>query len=476
MKWSIFIALSCLINLVTSAATWHIGPNRLYKTCDQVTALIADGDSVLIDAGLYIDVKQVTWRKNYLYIGGFQGKPRLEAGAKIANDASNGKGIFVIAGTNCIIENIEFANAKVMDNNGAGIRQEGANVIVRHCVFTANEMGLLCGVIADCKITMEHNIFQNNGSTANPGYQHNVYIGHIDTFLFQYNESIDAIAEGHELKSRAKFNFILYNRIANYQTEDSRTIDLPNGGVSIIMGNIIEQGINSANNNIIGYGLEGLSNPVAHELYLVNNTIINKKSKGNYIQIQNGTTRLFLKNNVMAGANTGGLIIGNATLLDSANNVYYPNINDCGFIDPNTYNYQLQSNSALIDRGVSINNVVSGIRLTPDYIYSDKANFKKRKQQNNMDIGAYEFIINTNQKEFPPNKLSIYPNPCNDYIQIHNATNSDQVLVFYNTNGNEIMRHTITASCNNLSIDISHFYSGIYYMSNSGKKIILQKN
>ena len=220
------------------ATIWYVGPNRNYKTCKGVQALVKNGDTVSIAEAVYRDVVQVSWTADQLYILGEGNGPRLEAGTNIANDQSNGKGIFVVRGKNCIIENIEFANAKVIDHNGAGIRQEGANVLVKNCRFVGNEMGLLCGVIASCTIIMEHNVFENNGSPSNPGYQHNVYIGHIDTFIFRYNYSKDAIAEGHELKSRAKYNIILYNRISNENTVDSRTIDLPNGGTSIIMGNI----------------------------------------------------------------------------------------------------------------------------------------------------------------------------------------------------------------------------------------------
>ncbi|MBK6838284.1 MAG: hypothetical protein IPG90_08395 [Bacteroidetes bacterium] len=45
----------------------------------------------------------------------------MQAGSIIANDNVNGKGIFVISGSNVRVENIEFANAAVIDMNGAGI-------------------------------------------------------------------------------------------------------------------------------------------------------------------------------------------------------------------------------------------------------------------------------------------------------------------------------------------------------------------
>ena len=104
---------------------------------------MADGDTVSIQAALYDNDKQVTWKKNNLLLKGIGGQPTLKAGSLIANDANNGKGIFVIAGNNTTVENIAFTNAKAKDNNGAGIRQEGSNLIVRHCLFDGNEMGIL---------------------------------------------------------------------------------------------------------------------------------------------------------------------------------------------------------------------------------------------------------------------------------------------------------------------------------------------
>jgi len=160
-------------------------------------------------------------------------------------------------------------------------------------------MGILQGgTIEDCKIVVEFCEFMNGGSPDNPGYQHNIYINHIDSLIFRYNYSHDAIAEGHEFKSRASNNFILYNRISNINSVDSRNIDLPNGGTTVILGNIIEQGQNSANSGIIGFGLEGLVNPEPHNLWICNNTIVNKKNKGNFINVA-GIDTLFMKNNII---------------------------------------------------------------------------------------------------------------------------------------------------------------------------------
>jgi hypothetical protein len=447
MKLFNFIFIS-LMAQNAMATIWYVGPNRNYKTCKEVQALVKNGDTVSIAEAVYRDVAQVSWTTDQLYILGEGKGPRLEAGANIANDQSNGKGIFVVRGKNCIIENIEFANAKVIDHNGAGIRQEGANVLVKNCRFVGNEMGLLCGVIASCTIIMENNLFENNGSPSNPGYQHNVYIGHIDTFIFRYNYSKDAIAEGHELKSRAKYNIILYNRISNENTVDSRTIDLPNGGTSIIMGNIIEQGEPSANTNLFGYGLEGLSNAAPHECYVVNNTFVNKKNRGSFIQCQNGTSLLFAKNNIIAGANTAGFIIGNITRIDSSNN------------------YHLSPNSMAINRGIDIQEKALGISLIPNMEYTYDAKQKVKMLQGQIDIGAFEYQGAVALSDHHENRFELFPNPVNSTLTIRSnlTLNTYSFPVIYNLSGQQCKVDFYKSGGQEFHADLSQIPSGIYIL------------
>lgn len=455
------IFLVFMISQVCYGKIWKIGPTRTYKYCSQVASLVDNGDTIEIDYDVYINDTQVIWKKNNLYIKGVGGRPRLQAGSIIANDMTNGKGIFVINGSNTRVENIEFANAKVIDNNGAGIRQEGANLTVQHCKFINNEMGILCGAIVDCTIIVENSEFLNGGSNLNPGYQHNVYIGHIDTFVFRYNYTYDAIAEGHELKSRANNNFILYNTIANYTTEDSRNIDLPNGGTAIIMGNVIEQGPNSANTNLFGYGKEGLTNSSPHDIWIINNTFVNKKTKGNFIDLNNGTNKLYLKNNILAGAKSGGLITGTAAIIDTSNNIVTDFISDCGFVDPAVGNYHILSSSKAKDKGININEIVSTYQLKPDKMYKDTCEFEIRNVDDKIDIGAFEYYNSSSSNDMNDTKyLNLFPNPASNFIQFDQVIKGHDYRIFiYNINGNLVKYvHLVNKSV----IDISDLPSGQY--------------
>jgi hypothetical protein len=469
-----FIFLFCVTT--SYATTWNVGPSRAYTFCSQVAPLVGHGDTILIDFATYYNDPQVIWNKNNLYIAGIGGRPRLEAGSIIANDMVNGKGIFVISGADVHVHNLEFANAVVQDNNGAGIRQEGPNLWISNCRFIANEMGILAGNIANCKTTIEYSAFVNGGSTFNPGYQHNIYINHIDTLVFRYNFTYDAIAEGHELKSRATHNFILYNRIANETTEDSRTIDLPNGGTSVIVGNIIEQGPLSANSNLVGFGLEGLTNPGPHVLYCTNNTFVNKKSTGSFIQVANGIDTLFVKNNLFAGARTGGLIIGSPVVLDTSHNLVNNVVSSFGFEDEVNYNYHLVSGAAAIDAGVDLTQYVFGYSLQPEFEYVDTCLFQLRIPDAMVDIGAYEYTIplRTNESEFA--YWTISPNPASASFIIHlDEVNIQNAIVWLLTMTGEVILKTPVHTGEN-NVDVSMLPRGIYLvMVGDAKRRSLQK-
>jgi hypothetical protein len=469
----VFIIGVCQISY---AKIWHVGPSRTYTYCHQVASLVQNGDTVYIDFATYLNVPQVIWKSSNLLIKGINGRPRLQAGNTIANDAVNGKGIFVVTGANVKVENIEFANAAVKDMNGAGIRQEGINLWVYRCKFEGNEMGILQGgTIANCKTTVEYCEFLNGGSVANPGYQHNIYINHIDTFIFRYNFSYNAIAEGHELKSRANFNFIAYNTIANYESKDSRNIDIPNGGTSIIMGNIIEQGPNTSNSNMLAYGLEGLTNTAPHHLYIVNNTFVNKHVKGSFIHLAAGTNTLFLKNNILAGAKTGGLIVGNAMTLDSSNNIITDNLGHCGFVDINKYKYQLMKNSMAKDAGIAISTKVFGYHLKPSMTYKDTCHSENRVIQNTIDIGAYEFNdpLRISEAKISPN-IVVYPNPASTHLFVDfTKINNSELVEIYNNKGVLVKKRDMG---DQERMDISDLPTGLYFIQTMSQTFKFIKN
>src|SRR5688500_7569107 len=122
------ILLSGLLAVGTSSARrLEVGPGQAYAMPHLAAAASPDGDTAEIAPGNY-EVEVATWRANDLVLRGSAKYARLKAPITIPN----GKAIWVIQGRNATVENIEFHGAAVPDGNGAGIRQEGDGLTVRH--------------------------------------------------------------------------------------------------------------------------------------------------------------------------------------------------------------------------------------------------------------------------------------------------------------------------------------------------------
>jgi hypothetical protein len=148
------------------------GPTRSLKTPSAASQVAKDGAVIQIDAGLYSG-DTATWRQNNLTIQGLRGMAHLDSAGKIAG----GKAIWVIQGNNTVIESVEFSGTTVPDQKGAGIRQEGINLNLRHCYFHDNQEGILAGDNTASEIWIETTEFARN--CFGDGYYHNQYINHV---------------------------------------------------------------------------------------------------------------------------------------------------------------------------------------------------------------------------------------------------------------------------------------------------------
>jgi hypothetical protein len=405
---------------MSHAKLYEVGPSKAHTLPSQVSVLVSDGDTVAIDAGSYVDC--ATWTKDNLVLKGVGGFAHLR------DKACGGKAIWIIQGKNTTVENIEFSGASVPDQNGAGIRQEGTNLVVRHCYFHDNENGILAGADTASSILIEYSEFANNGY--GDGYSHNMYIGNIGSFTIQYCY-VHHARIGHEIKSRARTNFLLYNRISNEAAGTaSRNIDLPNGGLAVIIGNIIHHGPTAENSNVCGYGLEGMSNPIK-SLYIAGNTFVNERSTGLFINIpSSGVDTLRVVNNVFAGKGT--FLSGRASVLDSTANAIMPDLSQAQFVDNAGYDFHLKDSSPLIDKGTGNPGNAGALSLLPLFEYVHPVAMKPRLNLRAPDIGAFE--NNTSMGcYFPPSarlQFELFqnaPNPFTGKTVIRCAVGSAQM-------------------------------------------------
>lgn len=393
--------------MTAHATTWTVGPGQPYTTPSQVSTLVGDGDTVNIEAGVYpSDVAR--WQANDLVLRGVGGMAHMESNGM----AWGGKAIWVIQGDRTTVEWIGFSECSVPDQNGAGIRQEGHDLTVRHCWFHDNEDGILAGEIHPSTIRIEYSEFGHNGF--GDGYSHNVYIGHVDSLIFRFNYSHHADV-GHELKSRAWVNVIEYNRFSNESDGTaSREIDLPNGGQAYLIGNVVQQGPLSENSNLVGFGMEGLSNPGPHELYAVNNTLVNEKTLGSFFQMP---AEAYFKawNNIVAGG--GNFMSAWPTSVDTLANVRSTSIAAVGFLNAAGYDYHIDDSSPAHQAGYPAGLANSGYPLVALWEYAHPTDGLLRCQHATLDAGAFE-TCSTGMPGREHVALWLHPNPARDQVTV----------------------------------------------------------
>lgn len=359
-----------LIGLLLLTANIEVGPTRTLTLPSQAAAMANDGDTILIDAGLYPGDAAI-WRANNLTIRGVGGRAHLRADGA----AAQGKAIWVITGQNTTVESIEFSGATVPDMNGAGIRQEGPNLIVRDCYFHDNEDGILTGENLNSDILVESSIFDHNG--AGDGFSHNMYIGHVRSFTLRGSYTHDARV-GHLIKSRANLSIIEGNRITEEAGADaSMEAEFPNGGTVIVVGNFIVQGPNSQNSGIISFGSEGSTNP-NEGLFVAYNTVVNSLGRGTIVN-NRGTAPAVVVDNIFYG---GGTVLGGpgtpASNLVSATP---------GFVDVANLDVHLLASSAAI--GAAVDPGMGGGRsLIPTIEYVHPA--RSTPRGSGLDQGCFE--------------------------------------------------------------------------------------
>lgn len=271
-----------------------VGPLRELRTLAAASKAAKDGDVLEVDAGDYPgDV--AAWPQNHLRLKAVGGRVRMLA----QGTASQGKGIFVTSGRNISIEGFDFFGAQVPDQNGAGIRLEAGSLSLRDCSFKDNENGVLTS--NDEKVRLEIEDCEFGTIVRRNGKNHNLYVGAI-AYLRVVGSYFHHGQAGHLLKSRAAVNHIFYNRLTDeLGGRASYELEFPNGGLALVVGNVIQQSAGTENPHIIAFGAEGYG-PGRHELHLINNTVVDQRPSGGvYLRVNPGAGKVRLINNLWVG-------------------------------------------------------------------------------------------------------------------------------------------------------------------------------
>ena len=373
---------------------WHVGPTEQYKTFSSIAKDLHDGDVVEVDAGTYRCTEQsIIWKANDITVIGVGGRAVFDAtGCTIAGD----KGIFNPRGRNMIIDNIAFIGARGPSNNDAGIRLDGGGyVYITRSYFAHSQNGALLTPGVPTNVVIDHSEFDDNGNCANPsGCGHNLYLSvpqNADSFVLRFSYSHNADT-GHEVKSRAKVNYILYNRLADEATgRASYELDLPNGGLSYVIGNVIQKGPDAGNGNAIAYAEEGAVNPI-QDLYIVNNTIVNDDAVPDHrwaLLLGPGVHRAEMINNLIADLPSEAHLVDgrSAGVLRQRNDIV---TDSPGFHDQANGSYYLSAASPAVNAGIDPGEV-NGFSLMPRYEFQLPATAIARPVVGALDVGAYEY-------------------------------------------------------------------------------------
>lgn len=258
--------------------TITVGAGKQYATLAAAVAAAHDGDVIGVAAGTYVnDFATVNAKISIIGLGGM-------ANFVATGLIPNGKGILV-SNTDLTIDHLSFSGAAVADANGAGIRYQGGNLVVKNSYFHDNENGILANASSGT-ITIENSEFSHNGR--GDGYTHGIYVNKIANLTITDSYFHDALV-GHEIKSRAQETVITNSRIFDGPAGTaSYSIDLPNGGKATLSGNVIEQGPHSDNPAIVHFGGEGT--PYAgSSLVMTGNEVVNHLSSGSASMLLNQT-------------------------------------------------------------------------------------------------------------------------------------------------------------------------------------------
>jgi hypothetical protein len=400
-----------MLSGLASAATLSVGPGKSYATPCRAFAAAGNGDTVEIDAGGTYNGDVCGIYPSNLTIRGVNGRPKINANGANAM----GKGTWVVIGTGTVIENVEMFGARVADRNGAAIRLDGRDLTLRGSYLHDNENGILTNNDGVSNIVIENSEFGSNGY--GDGYSHNLYIGHVNSLIFRNSYSHDANI-GHNLKSRANTNTIVYSRFSSSVNRPSYEIDLPNAGTSYVIGNVIQQPASNDNPALLAYGEEGATNS-GNDLYVVNNTFINDdSSRGTFIMTGSSVAvPVLMQNNMFVG--TGSVITqGNAT--DRTN---YRTLSP-SFVDRANYDLRPASGSPVINAGSVAGVSASGLSLLAASQYKHVASSETRTLVGAIDIGAYEAsstVTSTPTTSPTPTTTTTSPTPTTTTTWVNSA-------------------------------------------------------
>ncbi len=174
------------------------------------------------------------------------------------------KAALVLRGRAAHVEGLVFANMRVADGNGAGIRIEKGDFTVSYTHFRDSQSGILSASDPSAGIAIDRSTFTRLGKHPDGNGAHSLYIGGYGSLIVT-NSRFEEGTGGHYLKSRAPSIEVLNSSFDDSRGSDTNyMIDLSNGATGRIAGNTFVQGIGKENyGTLIAVAPEGAENSSA---------------------------------------------------------------------------------------------------------------------------------------------------------------------------------------------------------------------
>jgi len=271
--------------------TLEVGPGKQFLRIEEANARAGPGDVILVHpreggepyekTAVYVRQKGLTFRAAPSH-GGRRVKISGR-GFNYSGAGSTPRAIFQFnRGTDdCVLEGFELLAAHNDSHNGAAVRINQANrVRVRNCSIHDNDMGIMSNgdgtneTAVDQRI--EHCEIHHNGDPADPGYNHNLYLGGTSVTL-SFCE-VHSSLTGHNVKSRAHHTLVQYCYVHHSANREFDLVDAAETARpqshAVLMGNVVVKDPKCPGNRaVIHFGQDG-GRQHDGTAYLVFNTIV----------------------------------------------------------------------------------------------------------------------------------------------------------------------------------------------------------
>lgn len=243
--------------------------------------------------------------------------------AHLVGGVCAGKGALVTAAPNIVIEGLEISDISVGDGNGACLRLSRGtrDLTVRNIVCHDSQNGILGA--SGGHLVIEDSVFTGNGH--GNGRAHGLYLNGGGDVLIRRCQILSSQNAGHLLKSGARKLTVEDSILAALNGHNSRVLDAFAGGEIVLRRNVLQQGPQSDNSDLIGLALESRLHPDGYSFRMEDNWVISDRPGRSVLIRGRKLGPVAILNNSFVGLDKPGL-----DGADESGNHWFANRNEAG--------------------------------------------------------------------------------------------------------------------------------------------------